>query len=156
MNMQIFKELVVNDLSKAELISRIQAKGIQLNKYADIIFEDPAFATGRDVEKVKLIKVNLPDLGLTKPTIYQDIVSQAEKFGLKLCPLILAAHLRLEYLDQPEGPYLTVASPKVGNEDTYPRGLYLRNIDSTLWLRGYCASDDWEYGLNMEFVFQTP
>ncbi len=104
--------------------------------------------------KVELVKVNLFDLGFSKSTVYQNIVARAESLDLKLWPLILAAHLRLEYLDQPEGPYHIVASPKVGNSDSEPRGLYLRNIDGTLWLRGYCASDNWEYSPEMEFIFQ--
>jgi len=98
--------------------------------------------------------VNQLQLSLTKPNLYQDIVSAAEKFELKLCPLIVAAHLRLDYWEQPAGPYLKVASPKVCGAENFPRGLYLRNINNTLWLRGYCASDDWEYSLDIEFLFQ--
>lgn len=152
--MEIFKELVINNLSKVELLNRLQAKGIQCNKYATTLFDDPSFVPGPSVEKAKLVKVNLMDIGFTKPSIYQDIVSKAEQLGLKLCPLILAAYLRVEYLDQPEGPYLKIASPKVGNSDDDPRGFYLRNIDNVLWLRGYRASDDWAYDLDMNFVFQ--
>lgn len=152
--MEIFKELIINDLSKQELLNRLRAAGIQFNKYANTIFEDPSFAPSGEVEKVKLVKVNLTDLGLARPTIYNDIVSKAEQFGFHLCPLTVAAHLRLEYLDQPEGPYLKIASARVGTNDDYPRGLYLRNFDNALWLRGYCASDDWEYGLDIDFVFQ--
>ncbi|WP_413578539.1 hypothetical protein ACLVWU_08375 [Bdellovibrio sp. HCB290] len=151
---EVFKEISIGGLTKEELIQQLVSKGIQFNKYANILFEDSAFTPTTVAERIMLVKVNLHDLNLTKPTIYEDIVSAAEDLGLKLCPLIVAAHLRLEYLEQPEGPYLKVASPKVGNEDSYPRGLYLRNNDNALWLRGFCASDDWEYQLDMEFIFQ--
>jgi hypothetical protein len=153
--MKIFREFIINHLSKPALLNRLQENGVQFNKYANIIFDDPAFTPGESIEKVKLVKVNLTNLGFSKPSIYEDIVSRAEQFGLKLCPLIVAAHLRLEYLDQPAGPYLKIASPKVGNKEDYPRGLYLRNIDNVLWLRGYRASDDWAYSLDMNFVFQS-
>lgn len=152
--MDTFIEISINHFGKEELLLRLKERGIQFNKYADQLFKDPSFAPSGAAEKVKLVKVNLSELGLTKPTVYQDIVAQAEHYGLNLCPLILAAYLRLEILDQPEGPYLKVASPKVGNSDDYPRGLYLRNFDKALWLRGFCASDDWEYPLDMEFIFQ--
>ncbi len=153
-SVETFKEILINNLGKDELLRRLKDKGTQFNKYADQLFEDPAFAPSGTVEKVKLVRVNLSDLGLTKPAIYQEIVAKAEDLGLKLCPLILAAYLRLEYSEQSEGPYLKVASPKVGNSDDYPRGLYLRNINKVLWLRGFRASDDWEYPLDMEFVFR--
>lgn len=152
--METFKEILINDTGKAELLRKLKDKGIQFNKYASLLFENPSFTPSAAAQRIKLVKVNQLDLGLTKPTVFQEIVARAEDFDLKLCPLILAAHLRLEYLNQPEGPYLKVASPKVGNSDNEPRGLYLRNIDNALWLRGYCASDDWEYSLDMEFIFQ--
>ena len=151
---EVFKEISVGGLTKEELLKKLVSKNIQFNKYANLLIEDPSFVSSDSVEKIKLAKVNLVDLGLTKPSTYEDIVSKAEELGLKLCPLILAAYLRLEYLEQPEGPYLKVASPKVGNSDDYPRGLYLRHTDKILWLRGFCASDDWEYQLDMEFIFQ--
>jgi len=151
---EVFKEISLGGLTKEDLIQKLVSKNIQFNKYANLLFDDPSFAPSNTVEKIKLYKVSLVDLGLTKPSIYGDIASRAEELGLKLCPLVLAAYLRLEYLEQPEGPYLKVASPKVGISDDYPRGFYLRHIDKTLWLRGFCASDDWEYQLDMEFIFQ--
>ena len=151
---EVFKEISLGGLTKEDLIQKLVSKNIQFNKYANLLFDDPSFAPSNTIEKIKLYKVSLVDLGLTKPSIYEDIVSRAEELGLKLCPLVLAAYLRLEYLEQPEGPYLKVASPKVGISDDYPRGFYLRHIDKTLWLRGFCASDDWEYQLDMEFIFQ--
>ena len=57
-------------------------------------------------------------------------------------PLEVAPHLRLQYTDQPNGPYLTVASQKLRSDETFPNGLYLRSLDDGLWLRGYCATPD--------------
>ena len=151
---ETFKEILIGHLPKTALLRSLEEKGIQFNKYAHILFEDPSFAPPGAPEKIKLVKVNLQDLGLTKPAIYQDIISRAEASGLKLCPLIVGAHLRLEYEHQPEGPYLKIASPRVGSSDDTPRGLYLRKTNQTLWLRGFCASDDWEYPIETEFIFQ--
>ena len=82
-----------------------------------------------------------------------EVVKSAEALGLKICPLSLAAFLRLEYLDQPEGPYLTIVSAKPESDEKYPNGFYLRNFEDTLWLRGYCASDDYQWPLDSEFIF---
>lgn len=40
--------------------------------------------------------------------------------------------LRLQYLDQPQGPYLTVASPETRPGPETPNGFYLRHIDDVL------------------------
>jgi hypothetical protein len=61
----------------------------------------------------------------------------------------------LEYLDQPEGPYLTIASEKPKNDDEYPNGFYVRNLDNALWLRGYRASDDYEWPVDHDLIFQV-
>jgi hypothetical protein len=66
----------------------------------------------------------------------------------------VAPHLRLRYLDQPEGPYLTVASAKLRAEDAFPNGLYLRRLEDGLWLRGYNAGPENTYAPDFtDFVF---
>jgi hypothetical protein len=46
----------------------------------------------------------------------------------------------LEYLEQPEGPYLTVVLDRPESDENYPNGFYIRNFNKTLWLRGYRAA----------------
>ena len=84
---------------------------------------------------------------------FEKFSNRATDLGLKLCPLYISAFLRLEYLDQADGPYLTVASNKPENNEDFPNGFYLRNFENTLWLRGYKANgfDGW-LGTN-EFIF---
>ena len=66
------------------------------------------------------------------------------------CPLELGPHLRMQYLDQPEGGdgsplthgrapagSITVASFPLDESDETPKGFYLRRVDGVLWLRGY-------------------
>jgi len=42
---------------------------------------------------------------------------------------------------------------KTSKDENYPNGFYLRNIDNSLWLRGYKASEDYEWSLDSEFIF---
>ncbi len=81
--------------------------------------------------------VSLTEIGLPEGGRYQEIVEHAAKAGLEPCPLELAAHLRLQYLDQPDGRYLTVASVELRPGPETPNGFYLRRLDGDLWLRGY-------------------
>jgi hypothetical protein len=149
-----FKEISIGGVLKVQLINQLVEKGIQFNKYAQMLFAHSSFSVGHEIEKVKLAKVNLSDLRITKPCFYQEIVGSASDLGLKLCPIYLGAFLRLAYLEQPEGPYLTIASVMPENDENYPNGFYVRNLENSLWLRGYKASDDYEWPIDSEFIFQ--
>lgn len=153
MEFNVFKTISIGGLTKALLINQLVESGVQFNEYAKILFEHSDFCLNDKIEDVKLVKVKISDLGVMVPCSFQEIVIQASAFGLKLCPLYLGAFLRLQYLDQSEGPYLTVASTKPEKDENYPAGFYLRNFDNSLWLRGYHASDDYEWKLSSEFVF---
>ncbi len=150
---ETFKEIKIGGLDKEELLQRLVEEGIQFNEYAQTLFEHPEFSPSIKVEKVKLVKVTLAELGLGGSCSFNEFVSHASQLGLELCPLYLAAFFRLEYLDQLEGPYLTIASEKPESSENFPNGFYLRNIENVFWLRGYKADgfDNWP-AVN-EFVF---
>lgn len=152
-DLKIFKEISVGGLTRDQLLQQLAEAGIKFNKYANMLFEHPSFFPNDKFEIVQLIKIKSADFNLSNPCSYQEIVTQASRLGLSLCPLYLAAFLRLEYLDQPEGPYLTIASTKPENDENYPNGFYIRNFDGALWLRGYRADDDCEWPSENEFIF---
>lgn len=149
----VFKSILVGGISKEDLINKLVERGIKFNKYAHILFEHKSFVIVEKPERVNLVKIRVDELGINTSAVFAEIVARAEDLGLKLCPLSLGAFLRLEYLDQHEGPYLTVASAKPENDETFPCGFYLRNNENSLWLRGYCASDDYEWPIESEFIF---
>ncbi len=72
--------------------------------------------------------------------------------GLDLCPADAGPYLRLQYLDQPEGYWITVASPKLFKGD-YPNGFYLRRLLDGLWLRGYWAAPEHTWDADDRFIF---
>lgn len=150
---EIFKEITIGGLTKEQLLQKLTAAGVQFNKYADILFEHPQFSPSEEPKSVKLVKLKSSDLGLDNPCSFKELAARALDKGLKLCPLYLSAFLRLEYLDQPEGPYLTIASSKPENDENYPNGLYIRNFEKVLWLRGYRADDFCEWPPQNEFIF---
>lgn len=149
---EIFKEIEIGGLTKAQLLENLIVAGVQFNQYAEVLFDHPQFSPNLKSEKVKLVKVKLSDLNLDNPSSFQEMVNRATASGLKLCPLYLGAFLRLKFLDQPAGPYLTIASARVGNDENYPSGFYIRNIENTLWLRGYRADDHCEWPTDNEFI----
>jgi hypothetical protein len=153
MRSQSFKKIVIGGVPKDVLIEQLKEAGIKFNEYAKILFEHPSFAESNCRETVSLVKTALSDIGLSNPAVFEEIVAKASELGLKLCPLSLGAHLRIEYLEQPEGPYLTVASEKPVKDEDYPNGFYLRNYEGALWFRGYRATEEYLWPQESEFVF---
>lgn len=151
--MEAFRELSIGGVNKDTIIQRLTDAGVQFNKYAPILFADPLFSPSSKIEKVELVKLKFADLNLGNVCSYQNILDQASALGLKLCPMYLGAFLRLDYLDQPEGPYLTVASQEPEGDEDYPTGFYLRNNENLLWLRGYRVKGEAEWPPDHEFVF---
>ncbi len=140
------RSITIGGNTKPQLLEALQSKGIPMNKYAEILFTDPLFTTSEDSRSLNIVEVSLDQLGLPHGGVTAEIFSNARELGLDLCPLELAPHFRLQYLDQAEGPYLTIASQKTKNDETYPNGFYLRRFEGTLWLRGYQAHSEyvWE------------
>lgn len=97
----------------------------------------PSFSPSDHVARIKLAKVSLSDLDMQSLCSVQSILIKASRLGMKPCPLYLGAFLRLQYLDRPERPYLTIASFQLEADADYPTGFYLRNVENALLLRGY-------------------
>lgn len=150
---EIFKEITIGGLTKEQLLQQLSDAGIQFNKYAHILFDHPQFSPPAQAEQVKLVKVTLSTLGLADSCSFEEFSNRSAVLGLKLCPLYLAAFLRLSYLDQPAGPYLTIASVKPEEDENYPNGLYLRNFENVLWLRGYRSDGFADWPSENEFIF---
>ena len=151
--MENFKTITIGGLSKEVLLEKLIAANIQFNEYAKTLFKHAHFDSNEQLTEVGLVKIKLSDLSLKNPCSYQVIVDEALKLGLKLCPLYLGAFLRLEHMDQPEGPYLTVASLQPEEDESYPMGLYVRNFENSLWLRGYRVSGEAQWPAENEFIF---
>lgn len=150
---EIFKEISIGGSTKEHLMQRLLEAGIQFNDYARQLFEHPAFVPDEKAEKVALVKVDLAGLGLSNPCSFHSISDRASALGLKLCPLYLGAFLRLDYLEQPEGPHLTIASARLDRDDSNPSGFYIRNHEGSLWLRGFRAEGECDWPEGNEFVF---
>lgn len=150
---ETFKKITIGGLDKSELLKRCLETGVQFNAYAKTLFEHPLFAPPAETEVVKLVKTSLRELGLDERCSFEEFSARAFSHGLRLGPLYLAAFLRLEYLDQPEGPHLTIASAPPEPDENYPKGFYIRRNDGVLWLRGYQADgfEGWPEG--NEFIF---
>jgi hypothetical protein len=150
----IVRTIPVGGLAKRELMDELRRNSVQWNAYAERLFADDRFTTSEASTLLTTVEVTVGDLGFPKGTTTEPLFQRARDLGLELCPLELGPCLRLQYLDQPEGFWITIASQKISPEDGYPNGFYLRRREDGLWLRGYWASPDhiWEAGEHFVFV----
>jgi hypothetical protein len=152
--------------SRSELRRELELRGVKLNHYGEQIFANPAFTTSAESYVLECVEASVADLGHPGGATMEAIVRSASELGLALCPLEVGPHLRLQYLDQPEGLLghppskhrvppgsLTVASPALSEDHDEPKGFYLRRINSELWLRGYRAGPEHVWSAEGRLVF---
>lgn len=151
-------ELTIGGVSKEELRDRLVAASVPLNAYAEQLFDVPEFTVAAEPQRIRLITISLPALGLHSGGTLPAIFEHADAHGYALCPIEVAPHLRLRFLDQLPGRYLTIASPRPRPDDMdFPAGFYLRRLEDGLWLRGHRTDDGWVYPPDFtRFVFSVP
>jgi hypothetical protein len=106
----IIRTADVGGLTKLELIQELQRNSISMNVSAERLFADDRFTTSKTSYRLKTVELTLRDLGHSEGATAAQIFERANELGLELCPLELGPHLRLQYLDQPQGCHLDKAN----------------------------------------------
>jgi hypothetical protein len=159
----------IGGASKAELLSNLCAAGVRLNEAAQTLFADDRFTTSVATSLIETVELSVAGLGLPNGATFAEIVEQAARIGLLLCPLELGRHLRLQLIDQcerfvgqppsqdraPPGAVTVASAPPADDKET-PRGFYLRRIEGVLWLRVYRSSPAHIWGADDVFIFSRP
>ncbi|OWR27259.1 helicase [Saccharibacillus sp. O23] len=156
----------IGGLTKSELLEKLQADSIELNRYADLLFADDRFTTDETASRLTTVELCPADLGFPEGATMPQIQAAAFERDLRLCPLELGPHMRLQMQDQPEGRSssankthqapdgsITIVSAPLTEDHEIPKGFYLRNIDGVLWLRGYVADDTHVWNAYDRFIF---
>lgn len=139
--------------TKAELLARLARNGVEINEAGRVLFASDRFITSDVRAHLPTVELKGRNLGLPQGGTMTEVHACAARLGLHLCPIELGPHLRLQFLDQPEGflghpvwPHrappgsIIIASETLLESDEFPQGFYLRRIKGTLWLRGYFSS----------------
>ena len=140
----------VGGVAKPELLNALRTHKVQLNQAAEALFEDLRLTTFDQHRLIEIVPLSVADLGFGDGATYAQLTARARDSGLVECPLELGPHLRVQFLDQPEGAAgapsthgrapaasITVASSPLDERDETPKGFYLRRVDGVLCLRGY-------------------
>ncbi|MDW0118557.1 helicase [Sporosarcina thermotolerans] len=161
----ISKTIEIGGLTKLQLTRKLQQQSISLNEYAERLFSNDKFTTSKTKYNLKTVELTIRNLGFPEGATMPQIFNRAEELGLDLCPLEVGPHLRLAYLNQPEGSTgnlprgqapsgsITIASEIISEDDDFPKGFYLRKINGVLWLRGYIAEDLHVWKTEDHFIF---
>lgn len=146
-------KIPVYPIEKGSILALLEKERILLNKYAKQYIRHPGFRT-EEAGEIDVVLGSLSELGLPKGGRYQDIFTEARRRGLCPCRPSGGLFLRLFCRSQaqsknnelsgahraPEGA-VTVLSPFLEPANSFPKGLYLRNVGGALWLRGYLCDD---------------
>ena len=152
---------------KNQIVDLLSSNGILINEYAKTFLNHPDLYSVELPSEITLVICSLSELGFSDGAIYHEIVSKIKDCGLFVCKPLAGVFLRLAYHNQvksrdsslsgshrsPDGA-IVVFSELLENDDSFPKGLYLRNVDGNLWLRGYVCDDDYLWSGEDLFAFQ--
>lgn len=145
----------------------LEKRGILLNEYARLYLQHPNLQQKELPEQLELVLCTPSELGISEGCTLKELQEQAQAFGLSPCHPMTAVFLRLHLMDQPEsgntiltGTHrapdgaITVLSKPLCQDDTFPKGLYLRNVSGRLWLRGYICDADFVWSTSDIFALE--
>ena len=161
--------IYVGGRSGAELREDLKKTGVEINELGLRLLSNAVFKAPKARRPLITAELTVRNLGLLHGGKISEVFKNATDIGLSLCPLELGPHLRLQYLDQPEGfveqptyqhrappGSVTIASEAPAEDEDFPKGFYLRCIKGALWLRGYQSDAQHVWDPDDHFVFCKP
>ncbi len=144
-----FIALKATQFPKNQILQKLEEHNILINQYAEEFFAHPTFSTEHTKETTIAI-ASLREIGLENGATLNEIFQQIEKTCFKACATNTGLFLRFTWKNQPQSQNsilsgthcspeqaVVVLSEIIERDDAFPKGLYLRNVDGRLWLRGY-------------------
>src|SRR3569623_1532419 len=99
----IARRVRTGGLSKAELLEQLCHNGVEINEAGRALFASDRFATSGLCTDLNTVELSVRNLGFPQGATISEIYAGAVHLGLHVCPVELGPHLRLQWLDQPEG-----------------------------------------------------
>lgn len=152
---------------KEQLPDVLKRHDISINAYAQMYFDHPSFSTDHFPDEVHTVIASLRELGFDRGATLKDIFEILPQYRLKPCHVNTGLFLRIAWKDQKQSvnsilsgshqapdQAVTVLSDILERDDTFPKGLYLRNVEGTLWLRGYVCDASYQWSSDDLFAFE--
>lgn len=149
------------------LLRALHEAGVRLNAHAATLLDHPVFdrPAGQDL---RFVERTVGDLGLQAGGTRSEVVAAARTSGLELCPAVSGPYLRLAAMHQTNAPdsvlsagraptgALHVVSEPLSDDDSYPKGFYLRVVDHQPWLRGFRCDSTYRWDPEQRLALVTP
>ena len=160
-------DVTVGGLSRSQLASALNERGILLNAHAETLLEHDVFDSST-AQTVTVTERTVAELGFTDGATLSQILGASQHQNLVLCPAETGPYLRLALTEQPASAdsvmssgrapagSLTMATAALSDDDEYPKGFYLRVVDDAAWLRGYRCDDEHVWSPDDRFLFRLP
>jgi len=118
------------------------------------ILARPTFTVASKAAEVKLVVVRVAELGFKTDTVtLAAIYARAMQIGFKLADAEVGPQLRIQYLDQPMGEFLTIGMKPIKTWGGEPTILNVANGGAGLILIGQDGRDEAESAATSRFVF---
>ena len=128
----------------------------RFSDWASDILKKPAFKVADEETEIDLVKVTVAELGFKDGARRDQIGKRAEELGLELCPAEVGPQLRLQYPDQPNGEWISVAIKPILDSDGRPRVFYVVCDDFGLRLDSRWRYPDYVWNAGHQWVFCRP
>ena len=161
-----FITLKRNPFPKNRISHKLEEHDILINRYAEVFLAHPVFST-ENTREMTIAIASLREIGLENGGTLNEIFRQIEKSGFKPCPANTGLFLRFAWKNQPQSQNsvlsgthgspdqaAVVLSEPIETDDAFPKGLYLRNVDGRLWLRGYVCDSAYRFSGDDLFAFE--
>ena len=146
--------LTLGGMSLQEVRAALSALGVETNPLAERFLSHTGLRIPKEPVALSVRILDVEALGFFGGATWPQLMEGAQSLGLKPCMPCTGLFLRmaLRQADSadpvltgrhraPDGA-VTVLSPRLEPmDDSFPRGLYLRRVDGTDWLRGYTCDD---------------
>jgi hypothetical protein len=151
----IWKTITLGTYDSAESLRR--SVHCYTGAWARAALATPALTVSTSKREIDLVVLSVAALGFDEEgASFAAIHARAAQLGLELCPVEIAAQLRLQYLDQPVGEFLRVAVEPVVTNDGELVTLTVANGGAGLILISGHAPPDFIMPSAARFVFVRP
>ncbi|MDP3785423.1 MAG: hypothetical protein Q8R12_05210, partial [bacterium] len=140
--------------SAEQLISEMEAAGINISDYAKSMLKNREFVPGKNPEEATLIRLTVADLGFKSSATTDQIYERAQILGLELCPADTGPNYRLKYQNQPLGEWIYMGMKQITVSGGYPSVFELERYGDGLWLHDSWAKPGREWYPHVKFVFR--
>ena len=145
----------------------LKKHSIFTNAYAEKLFAHPDFFTDSFPDELQVGIAPLYEIGFRHGATLREISEVLPDYGLKPCPASTGLFLRIAWKEQKQSSNsvltgthqapdqaVTVFTRILDPDDAFPKGLYLRNVDGKLWLRGYVCDNEYRWSCDDLFAFE--